>query len=70
VKQPGKDEATYRFTSEEKRAMTDIVYTYGVAGIKTTQSEIARIALNWLLADYQEHPEDSVLARVIERLNE
>ena len=70
VKQLGKEDATYRFTSEEKKALTDIVYTYGSGGVKTSQNEITRIALNWLLEDYRANGQGSVLARVLERLNQ
>jgi hypothetical protein len=65
----GKEDATYRFSTEEKKALADIVYTYAVAGVKTSQNQIARIAINNLLEDYRENGEASVLARVLERLN-
>ena len=65
----GKEDATYRFTSEEKKALADIVYTYSVAGIRTSQNEITRIAVNNLLEDYRENGQASVLVRVLERLN-
>jgi hypothetical protein len=69
VHQFGKEDATYRFTGEEKKALADIVYTYGTAGIKTSQNEITRIAINWLVEDYRANGEGSILARVIARLN-
>ncbi len=69
VKQLGKEAATYRFTVEEKKALTDIVYTYKSRGIRTSENEVARIALNWLIEDYHENGETSILARVLEKLN-
>ena len=69
VHQLGKEDATYRFTAEEKKALTDVVYSYGGAGIKTSQNEITRIAINWLMEDYRANGTGSVLARVLERLN-
>ena len=69
VHQIGKEDATYRFTGEEKKALADVVYTYGSAGIKTSQNEITRIAINWLIEDYRANGEGSILARVIARLN-
>ena len=70
VRQLGKEDATYRFTAEEKKALADIVYSYGSGGIRTSQNEITRIAINWLLEDYREAGRASVLARVLDRLNE
>jgi hypothetical protein len=69
VKPPGKEDATYRFSAEEKKALADIVYSYGSAGLKTSQNEITRIAINNLLEDYRTNGAQSVLVRVLEQLN-
>ena len=69
VHQLGKEDATYRFTEAEKKALADAVYTYGTSGIKTSQNEITRIAINLLMEDYRANDTNSVLARVLERLN-
>ena len=69
VKQLGKEAATYRFTDEEKRALSDIVYQYRGQGIRTSENEITRTAINFLVEDYQRNGKNSVLAQVIERLN-
>jgi len=69
VHQLGKEDATYRFTEAEKKDLADVVYTYGSAGIKTSQNEVTRIAINWLMEDYRANGKTSVLARVLERLN-
>jgi hypothetical protein len=70
VKQFGKEDATYRFTELEKKALADVVYVYTVAGVRTSQNEIARIGINYLLEDYRRTGKGSVLARVLKRLNE
>ncbi len=70
VKPYGKEDATYRFTAEEKKGLADIVYIYGAAGVRTSQNEITRIGMNYLLEDYRANGVNSVLARVLERLNE
>ena len=70
VKHLGKEAATYRFTQEEKKALADIVYTYKGQGIRTSENEITRIAINYLVENYKQDGENSILARVIERLNE
>ena len=70
VKRIGKEAATYRFTQEEKQRLGDIVYTYNRQGYRTSENEITRIAVNWLLWDYQEQGEQSVLARLLRALHE
>lgn len=69
VKQLGKEVSTHRFTPEEKAALTDIVYTYTRQGVRTSENEITRIGVNWLLLDYRHHGANSVLARLLERLH-
>lgn len=70
VKHLGKEAATYRFTLEEKKALSDIVYSYKGTGIRTSENELTRIAINFLVEDYRNNGENSILAKVIERLNE
>lgn len=69
VKQIGKEAATHRFTEEEKRALADIVYTYERQGYRTSENEITRIAVNWLILDYQQFAANSLLARLLESLH-
>lgn len=69
VKQIGKEAATHRFTTQEKNVLADIVYTYTRQGYRTSENEITRIAVNWLILDYQERGEQSVLARMLEALH-
>ena len=64
------DKVSYtRLTPEEKARIADIVYTYKRQGVKTSENEINRIAINFLVEDYHAHGEDSVLAKVIDALN-
>ena len=55
ARQIGKEAATHRFTAAEKRQLAEIVYTYARQGTKTSENEITRIAVNWLLLDYDRH---------------
>lgn len=68
VKVIGKSEVYVRLTPEEKSQLADIVYTYKRQGVKTSENEVSRIALNFLLADYQADGAASILAQVIEAL--
>jgi hypothetical protein len=70
VKQIGKEAATYRITPDEKRAIADIVYSYKTTGLRTSENEITRIAINYLLDDYRTQGNQSVLAQVLELLRE
>jgi hypothetical protein len=70
VKNYGKEAATYRFTVEEKRLLNDAIYAYKGQSIRTSENEIARIAINFVMADYKENGENSVLHKVLQKLNE
>jgi hypothetical protein len=69
VKQFGKEAATHRFTVAEKKAIADIIYAYRNQSIRTSENEIARIAVNFIVHDYRENGENSVLDRVLRALN-
>jgi len=69
VRELGKEAATHRFTLDEKIVVREISHTYQKRGIKTSENEITRIALNYLLADYQQQGENSILEKVLQELN-
>jgi hypothetical protein len=69
VKSLGNKVSFTRLTPEEKGRLADIVYTYKRQGTKTSENEINRIAINFLIEDFHAHGEDSVLAKVIDALN-
>jgi hypothetical protein len=69
VKQIGKEAATHRFTIEEKNHLADIEYTYKRRGIKTSENEITRIAINYFIEEYRLNGEESLLAKILNKLN-
>ena len=69
VKQIGKEAVTHRFTLDEKNLLADIEYTYKRKGIRTSENEITRIAINYFIEDYRKNGESSLLATIIKRLN-
>jgi hypothetical protein len=69
VKQIGKEAATHRFTLEEKNLLADIEYTYKRGGMRTSENEITRIAINYIVEDYRHNGEESILANILKRLN-
>lgn len=70
VKEFGKEAATHRFTSDEKQKIADIVYAYKRLGIRTSENEITRIAINYLIDDYYKNKQNNFLDLVLKALNE
>jgi hypothetical protein len=68
VKEIGREVAFTRLSPAEKGRLADIVYTYKRQGVKTSENEINRIAINLMLRDYELYGEQSVLARVLAAL--
>ena len=68
VKATGKEVSYVRVTTEEKEDIVDIEYTLRRQKVATSENEIYRIALSYLLEDYKASGEQSVLARVLAAL--
>jgi hypothetical protein len=68
VKRPGKEVSYVRLTPQEKAQLADIVYTFKRQGKKTSETEINRIAVNFMIEDYRMNGENSVLAQVLDAL--
>lgn len=69
VKAQGKEVTYVRLTQEEKNQLADIVYSYKRQGVRTTETEISRIAINYLIEEYQANGQASILARLLVLLN-
>ena len=69
VKALGKEAATHRFTNTEKETIAEIVYACKRQGLRTTENEITRVAVNFIVDDYQANGKDSLLVRVLLALN-
>ncbi len=69
VRHFGKEVVYVRLTPEEKRQLAEIAYAYKTQDIRTSENEIGRIGLNWLLEDYHDNGANSVLAQVLAALN-
>ncbi len=70
VKNPGKEEVLYvRLSKEEKDRLADISYTYKRQGIRTSDNEVVRVAINALLEDYRTNGANSLLAILISSLH-
>lgn len=65
LKAVGKEIYYIRVTPSEKQRVDDLVHSFKSDGIRTSVNEVGRIALNCLLADYDEKGEQSTLSRVL-----
>ena len=70
VKVVGREVSFCRISPEEKAKLAEIVYTYKRRGVRTSENEINRIALNAILLDYATNGEQSLLARTIAALHD
>jgi hypothetical protein len=70
VKPLGKEGATHRFTPEEKERLAEIVYQYHRRGLRSSENEIVRVAIHWLLEDHAARGEEGILHRVLLALHE
>jgi len=70
VKQFGKEAATHRFTIEEKKALSKIIFAYKTQNIRTSENEIARIAINFIIADYEQYSKKSILHQSLNALRQ
>jgi hypothetical protein len=70
VKPLGKEGATHRFTPEEKERLAEIVYQYHRRGLRTSENEIVRTAIHWLLEDHAARGEQGILHRVLLALHQ
>jgi hypothetical protein len=69
VKHFGKEAATHRFTLDKKNLLADIEYAYKRQGVKTSENEITRIAINYFIEDYRRNGEGSLLAQILKLIN-
>ena len=70
VKDVGKESATFRFTPEEKKALLELTFIYKVQGYKTSENELTRIAINFILENHKQNGRNSILEKVLQALNQ
>ena len=69
TKQFGKEAATHRFTEDEKRAIAEIVYLFKLEGIRTSENEVVRIAINWIILDFKRNKKSNLLQTSLNALH-
>jgi len=70
VKEFGKEAATHRFTLTEKRAIASVAHSLNMQGIRTTENEITRIAINFVIDEFNRNGKDSLLGLVLQALKQ
>ena len=70
IRQTGKEAGTYRITREEKKALLELCYSFRLSGIRTSENEITRIAINYLIHDHKSDPKDNILDCVMEAIHQ
>lgn len=65
----GKEVTSVRLTTEEKDSLSDLVYSFKKKKIRTSENEIVRIAINYLLQDYSQNKSNGILESVLRELN-
>ena len=69
AEQPARGRIILRdLTEDEKHQLADIAHNYKRRGKRTSETQIHRIAVNFILQDYKANGEHSVLDRVIRAL--
>lgn len=65
ISEVGKKASTYRLSSSEKKALVKIIYEFRIMkNIRITENEIVRIAIQYLIHEYQEKKSGSLLLRI------
>lgn len=70
IKEQGKEVSYVRLTQTEKNQLSDVIYSYKRQGIRTSETEIGRIAINYLLEDYRANGNASILALLLASLHD
>ncbi len=68
IRHSGKEVVYVRLTPEEKKKLARITFNYKERGQKTSDTEIGRIAVNYIINDYEQNAEQSLLAKVLDSL--
>ena len=70
VRTPGREVSFVRLSPAEKAQLADVAYAFKRQGRKTSETEIHRIAVNFILADHTAHGDASILARILAALQD
>lgn len=68
LKEVGKETTSYRLHEKEKEALDEMLYQLKRRKLKSNENEVMRIAINFILGDYQANGDQSILVRALEHM--
>lgn len=68
VKRFGKEATTLRLTVEEKKELEAIKNEFRSKDYRTTENEMARVCLNFIIFDYKTKGDQSILSKILREL--
>jgi hypothetical protein len=68
VREVGKEVSTYRLTVQEKETLAEIIYHFRREKCRLSENEIARIAINLLIEDFETDKKSCMLSRIAEAM--
>ena len=68
IREVGKEVCTYRLTQKEKTALVEIIYHYRMRNSRLSENDIARIAINFLIEDFNANRHTCKLSSIVEAM--
>jgi len=68
VREVGREVKTYRITPQENNALVEIIYFFRRNKYRLSENEIARIAINLLIEDFERDKKSCMLSRIAEAM--
>ena len=68
VREVGREVKTYRLTPQENNALVEIIYFFRKNMHRLSENEIARIAINLLIEDFERDKKSCMLSRIAEAM--
>ncbi len=65
ISEIGKESSTYRISKGEKKLLLSIIYELRMNGIKTSENQMIRIGLNYVVQDYLKSKGNSMLLKTL-----
>lgn len=69
IRWPGKEGANLRLTKDEIDGLKSVIRHFEDKGFYTDRTQLTRIALNYALHDFEKNGDNSILAEVMDRIN-
>jgi hypothetical protein len=67
LKEVGRERTSLRMTEDEKAGVAQIVYNLRAEGVKLSENDVFRVALNFVLEDYEFNTPNSLIESVLKK---